>query len=243
MSRKRTLAVVITCEHGGHRVPAEVRDCFRGAEVVLQSHRGWDPGALPLAKRFAAELHAPLFSATVSRLVVELNRSRTHPRLFSEFTRNFKSSDRLELLRKYWDPHRVKVQQQIESFIAAERIVVHLSVHTFTEVFDGEVRTTDIGLLYDPRRPLERELCGLWRNHLRQMNGEWTIRRNDPYKGSADGFTTYLRTQFDPARYLGIELEVCQKFFLQRGRGWKEILAKVPESFSEVLTEFSPKPF
>ncbi len=222
-------------------MPAELRECFRRAEDALQSHRGWDPGALPLAKRFAAELHVPLFSATVSRLVVELNRSKHHPRLFSEFTRPLKPSVRSELLRKYWDPHRERVRQHIDSLIATGKMVVHLSVHTFTEVFDGDVRTTDIGLLYDPRRPLEKELCHLWRNQLRRVNGDWEIRRNDPYKGGSDGFTTYLRTQFDPRKYLGIELEVCQKFFLKGGENWDEILLKIPPGFTSALTEFCSK--
>jgi len=243
MPRKRSLAVVVTCEHGGNRVPAEMRDHFPGAQAVLQSHRGWDPGALPLAKRFAAELQVPLFSASVSRLVVELNRSKTHPKLFSEFTRTLKLADRSELLRKYWEPHRERVREAIQSLIAAGKMVIHLSVHTFTEVFDGEVRTTDIGLLYDPCRPLEKELCHLWQKQLRSAHCGWKIRRNDPYKGSSDGFTTHLRTQFDPASYLGIELEVCQKFFLEGGEVWNEVLTKVPQSFSKALTEFCPETF
>ena len=238
MPRKRSISVVVTCEHGGNRVPAEAQTHFRGAEQVLSSHRGWDPGALPLAKRFAGKLQVPLFNANVSRLVVELNRSLTHPSLFSEFTRHRDSADRAQLLRKYWHPHRDRVQQHIESVMNAQSIVVHLSVHTFTEVLDNEVRTTDIGVLYDPRRKLEKELCSVWRRQLRKINSAWSIRRNDPYRGSSDGFTTYLRKQFDPGQYVGIELEVCQKFFLQGGAAWEEILAHVPQSFIEAMSEF-----
>ncbi|MEO8932838.1 MAG: N-formylglutamate amidohydrolase, partial [Xanthomarina sp.] len=36
-------------------------------------------------------------------------------------------------------------------------------------------------------------------------------RFNYPYLGKADGFTSYLRKQF-PKNYLGIEIEVNQKF-------------------------------
>ncbi len=37
------------------------------------------------------------------------------------------------------------------------------------------------------------------------------IRRNYPYLGKADGFTTYLRRRFLPCDYAGIELEVNQR--------------------------------
>lgn len=243
MPRKPSISLVVTCEHGGNRVPAVMRKHFRGAEDVLSSHRGWDPGALPLAKQFAAKFQAPLFSANVSRLVVELNRSLTHPRLFSEFAKNLNAAERTSLLRKYWNPHRDRVTKHIESLIQVRRQVVHLSVHTFTEVLGDEVRTTDIGLLYDPQRELEKNFCSLWQSKLRKLNSAWNIRRNDPYKGSSDGFSTSLRRLFAPEQYLGIELEVCQKFFLQGGTPWDEIRGKILQSFNETMGDFSRTSF
>ena len=41
---------LITCEHGGNRIPPRYRDLFAGCEALLQSHRGYDPGALTLAR-------------------------------------------------------------------------------------------------------------------------------------------------------------------------------------------------
>lgn len=35
---------------------------------------------------------------------------------------------------------------------------------------------------------------------------------NVPYNGADDGFTTYLREQFPADKYLGIEIEVNQKY-------------------------------
>jgi hypothetical protein len=37
------------------------------------------------------------------------------------------------------------------------------------------------------------------------------VRFNYPYLGKADGFTTFMRKQF-PKNYIGIEIEVNQKF-------------------------------
>ncbi len=241
MSRRPRISVVLTCEHAGHQIPASVKKYFVGAEEVLQSHRGWDPGALPLARQFASQLGVPLAFSTVSRLVVELNRSAGHPRLFSEFTRELPADQRTRLFEQYWTPHRTAVEQDIAKKIASGSSVVHLSVHTFTQYFGTEVRTTDIGLLYDPRRTGERHLCSAWRDELQAACPAWKIRRNHPYKGSSDGFTTSLRKRFDAEQYLGIELEVCQKFFLTGGPGWKKILTVVPETFQRTLQDFSPR--
>ena len=45
----RELFPIITCEHAGNEVPARYRDLLRGSEALLQTHRGWDPGALSVA--------------------------------------------------------------------------------------------------------------------------------------------------------------------------------------------------
>lgn len=54
------LPLVLSCEHGGNRVPGPWKDRFRGARDVLDSHRGWDPGALSLARSRARALDATL---------------------------------------------------------------------------------------------------------------------------------------------------------------------------------------
>ena len=49
-------AFLITCEHGGNRIPAPYRRLFRGQRALLDSHRGYDPGALVMAKALASGL-------------------------------------------------------------------------------------------------------------------------------------------------------------------------------------------
>ena len=45
---------IITCEHGGNRIPAPYRRLFRGQRALLDSHRGYDPGSLVMAKALAS---------------------------------------------------------------------------------------------------------------------------------------------------------------------------------------------
>jgi predicted N-formylglutamate amidohydrolase len=90
--------------------------------------------------------------------------------------------------------------------------VVHLSIHTFTPVLNGDERSVDIGVLFDPNRKSEYEFCHLFVDCLEQVLPHFKILFNEPYKGTDDGFTTYLRTKFPDEEYLGIEIEVNQKY-------------------------------
>jgi predicted N-formylglutamate amidohydrolase len=173
-------AIVISCEHGGNRVPASYSARFRGHKKVLASHRGWDPGALPLARTLARSLDAPLVATTVTRLLVECNRSPGHPRLFSEFTRRLPRAEKKTLLDHYYHPHRGAVEAVVQSGIRTHGSVIHIGVHTFAPVLSGRPRDADVGLLYDPRRPLETTLCDLWLIALARVAPALHVRRNDP---------------------------------------------------------------
>ena len=225
-------AIVISCEHGGYRVPPRYAARFRGALRVLQSHRGYDPGALELARRFARELSAPAEFATVTRLLVELNRSLGHPQLFSEYTRELDGDAKQQLIADYYQPYRAAVGQRIEHALARAERVCHLSVHSFTPVLRGERRRADVGLLYDPRRRREQDECRAWQRALRLAQATLQVGSNYPYQGRADGLTTHLRRQFDAARYLGIELEVNQRWVRRGGAAWSVLQDRLIETFA-----------
>src|SRR5690606_402614 len=94
------LELLVTCEHGGNHVPASYLPLFatESARAALDSHRGYDPGALGVARTLADELGAPLLFAETTRLLVDLNRSLRHPRLWSEFTRGLSPEAKRQVL-------------------------------------------------------------------------------------------------------------------------------------------------
>jgi predicted N-formylglutamate amidohydrolase len=212
------LPLVLSCEHGGNDVPKRWRALFEGSDEVLETHRGWDPGALVLAKALARALNAPLIATTVTRLLVEPNRSLGHPKLFSEYTRSLPELDRRTLVDAYWAPHRRRVEDAVKKAMGRSGRVLHVGVHSFTPVLDGEVREVDVGVLYDPAHGEERVFCQGWIRDLRAALRDLRVRANRPYRGSSDGLTTYLRRTLGE-RYLGVELEVGQGLL---GKGTRE---------------------
>jgi predicted N-formylglutamate amidohydrolase len=227
-------AFFISCEHGGNRVPAEYRHLFAGAKLELESHRGYDIGILPLAHACARKLNAPALISETSRLLVDLNRSEGHPRLFSEWTRGLPEHEQGQILARYYHPYRQQVRQKLGKLIASEGLVVHLSLHSFAPVLGGQVRPVDVGLLYDPARPGETELCDRWSKQLRTALPALRIRRNSPYRGISDGLVTLLRHEFPPHQYQGIEVEVNQSLPLGGGTPWQQLLRELPETLNEL---------
>lgn len=228
--------LLITCEHGGNRVPVAYEALFRGHADRLASHRGYDPGALTLARELARSFHAPLIYATVSRLVVDLNRSLGHPRLYSEVTRTLPRRERQAILTRHYLPYRLRVERWIEERIAAGQSVLHIASHSFTPVLAGEVRRADVGLLYDPARAGEKDFCLRWQNALRTRAPGLAVRRNYPYTGRSDGLTAWLRRRFPAERYLGIELEVNQRLVFGPAGPWRALRLALRESLADALS-------
>jgi predicted N-formylglutamate amidohydrolase len=229
--------LIVTCEHGGNEVPSEYAYLFEGRRDVLESHRGYDPGALELSREMAERFAAPLHFATTTRLLVELNRSAGHRRLFSEFAAGLDDAARGALIDRFYRPYRGAVESAIADEVSRAHRVLHLSVHTFTPVMDDVVRTADIGLLYDPARRLERAFCDAWRDALSELRRDLRVRRNYPYLGKSDGFTTYLRTRFDAALYAGIELEVNQKWPLGDRPAWANLMESILDAMERARSD------
>jgi predicted N-formylglutamate amidohydrolase len=201
---------VVSVEHATNRVPARYRKLFASAGKALDSHRGWDRGARSLGASLARGLGAPLFVASVSRLVIDTNRSLGNRGCFSEWTRRLESNEREALVARYWEPFRSATRTAIAGMVRSNARVVHVSCHSFTPVFGGKVRSVDVGLLFDPARKAERALAERVRAALAKELPALRARFNQPYRGVTDGHTASLRRELRARDYLGLELEVSQ---------------------------------
>jgi predicted N-formylglutamate amidohydrolase len=227
---------LITCEHGGNRIPAPYGPLFRGQSALLDSHRGYDPGALVLARALARAYRAPLVTSTVSRMLIDLNRSPGHPQLYSEATRGAPAALRAQIVQDHYLPYRKRVERLVTQAILRGRRVIHISSHSFTPVLKGKVRGADVGLLYDPGRRAEAELCAHWKLALAQCAPQLHLRRNYPYAGKGDGLTSHLRRHFPNNAYVGIELEVNQRIVHAAGRPWMALRRILIDSLRAACT-------
>jgi len=225
--------LIITCEHGGNRIPARYVSLFHGAEALLESHQGWDRGALTLARLLARSLHRPLWAVTWSRLLVDANRAPTNRRIWSDITRRLPKEERERILTRWWRPHRERVERAIAAAIEGGDSVVHVAVHSFNASLDGEVRNADIGLLYDSRRKREARFCRKWGAVLQALDPTLRVRYNYPYRGADDGLATWMRRRFPERCYLGIEFEINQARV--EAPSWPETQWTVAESLRSLM--------
>ncbi len=229
----------LSCEHGGNEVPPAYRHLFQGREEVLATHRGYDIGILGLAEKLARELDAPLEAATVTRLLVDLNRARHNRTLFSEFTRDLPAVVKEEILARYYHPYRARATGRVEALLGQIPQVVHVAVHSFTPVFQGEARNADLGLLYDPARPRETRFCRIWQQELERCAPALRVRRNYPYRGASDALVTTLRRRLPPGRYLGLELEVNQQLPVEGGVRWRTAQRALADALNATLRRWA----
>ena len=202
-------SVIVTCEHAGNEVPKEYTQLFNGRADLLNSHEGWDPGAWEIAQHIASAIQVPLFGCLTTRLLIEANRSLNNPQLFSTAIQGLKEIQKERLISEIYLPYRRGVETQIQT---ETKTVLHFSMHTFTPIWKGKERKTDIGILFDPARSLEVSIAEMMKQSLTQLLPTLNIDFNEPYLGIDDGFTTFLREKFTDNDYSGIEIEVNQKY-------------------------------
>ncbi len=239
MPTETRTAFVISCEHATCHVPDPWRHLLADT-AMLQSHRGWDPGAAGMAGYLGQRLETPVLLGQVSRLLADANRSASNPNVHAPEIRALPRSDRDAIIRAWHAPHHAAVTAEVGNRLNAAGQVIHLSCHSFTPVLRGKRRNAEIGLLYDPRHSREQALAVLWQQRL-QASSSLRTRRNYPYKGCGDGMTRTMRRRYGSA-YLGFEVELNQAL-LEDGAFPADVLQVLHDTFTaavEALGSTSP---
>lgn len=229
--------LIVSCEHASNKIPRDYQYLFKNQHKLLASHRGYDLGAGWLAEKMIDYFGCVGFFGDYSRLLVDLNRSLHHKNLYSFITKSFDSDEKQNVLTSFYYPYRNKVEKKIFQLINAGQQVIHISIHSFVPVLMGQERMNDVGLLYDTTRSSEKQFCQHWQRNFKQHDSDLLVRSNYPYKGTADGFTKYLRKIFSKTRYVGIELELNQKLLTKKGGFPSWLVATVLESLEDTFVE------
>lgn len=230
--------LLISCEHASHLIPWRWRYALDISPTVLRSHRGWDPGAIEVARYCSRNLNVFMAAGKWSRLLIELNRSPDHAQLWSEFSARLSPAERQRLMKNVYHPYRDKVRNRVGSIIANGKAARHFSIHSFTPVWQGIERPVDIGILLDPNRLSEVHWADCLQNNLsKELPFDWRIEFNKPYNGTDDGLTTTLRQEFGEKEYSGIELEISQRIFHDMPRQAFQLLKRALVNALQIAQE------
>ena len=198
----RPAPVLVVCEHASKAIPARFGSLGLGDRDRV-SHIAWDLGALDLAQALASRLRAPLLSARVSRLVFDLNRPPGAP---DAIARRSETTDIPGNTGLTEAERQARVDTVYAPWVAALTAAIDavrpdalISIHSFTPVFAGMPRTTEVGVIHDRDARLADAVLA----HANASGWE----RNRPY-GPADGVTHTLRTFAEPRGLLPLMIEV-----------------------------------
>lgn len=206
----KPIYLFISCEHAVNHVPPAYAHLFHKHKPILDTHQAVDFGACEIATQISQQLACDYVEAQVTRLLIDCNRSLSHPRCFSDFTKMRPSPEKQALITKYYLPFREQSETLIQTNISQGYQILHISLHTFTPSLHGKIRQTGIGILYDPSRHGEKEVARQWKAILAQQTPQYKTRMNYPYQGVSNGFTSNLREKHPEKDYLGFELEINQ---------------------------------
>ncbi len=230
----KPIALLLSCEHAVNTVPPAYHYLFKEQEQALEIHRGLDLGTLDIANHLNRVFGCSYTQASVSRLLIDCNRSLAHAHCFSEFTRALPISEKQHLIDEYYLPFRQQTENLIKAQVENGYQVLHLSIHSFTPELNGIKRNAGIGLLYDHTRHGEQEVARIWRALLLQQTPTYRVRMNYPYHGTSDGFTTALRKRYTEHDYLGFEVESNQAL-LEDKNSRDELANVLSSSLQELL--------
>ncbi|MBR9764542.1 MAG: N-formylglutamate amidohydrolase [Rhodobacteraceae bacterium] len=194
--------IVLCCEHASAAIPASL-DGLGLAEADRLSHAVWDPGALALSMAMSERMGAPLVAARVSRLVYDCNRPPSSPGAMpakSEVievpgNRDLSEADRAARVREVYQPFTETLGAVLDRHGGAL-----VTVHSFTPIFHGAHRATEVGLLHDSDPRLADAMIENWPGPLK-------AELNAPYD-AADGVTHTLREQGVARGRLNVMIEV-----------------------------------
>ena len=194
--------VLILCDHASNHVPADIDLGIDPA--LLDRHIAIDIGAAAVSRGLAELLGAPAMLATVSRLVIDLNREVDASGLIPHASDGHAipgndGADRAERIARFHAPYHRAVAVQVR----AQRPALIVSVHSFTPALESGViapRPWEAGILYN-RDARAARLAVDWLAAQGVATGD-----NEPYSGRLLNATMNRHAEATGTPYLGIEI-------------------------------------
>ncbi|HEY0624027.1 N-formylglutamate amidohydrolase [Sphingomonas sp.] len=228
--------VLILCDHASNAVPDGVD---LGIEPgLLDKHIAVDIGAAAVSEALAGQLGAPAILATVSRLVIDLNREPDSAGLIPHVSDGHAihgngGVDRGGRIARFHAPYH----RAIADAIRTRRPKLLISVHSFTprlEQHDGPERPWEIGILYNRDTRAARVGIGLLET-AGVVTGD-----NQPYSGRLLNATMNRHAEANGIPYLGIEIRNDLIGDAAGVAHWAQLLASIVKDVRNRLARTGP---
>jgi len=179
---------VFVCEHASKFIPEHLGNLGLGASD-LDAHIAWDIGAIELAKGISDRLGCGLLFAGVSRLVIDLNRSKSANDLIPQISEttpvpgncNLDPSERQNRIDTYYAGFHDQLEKLLDARAQAGHLTHLVSLHSFTPTYKGRNRPWQAGIIHDQKSEFALRLL----TELRRETG-LNVGENEPYS-PADG--------------------------------------------------------
>jgi len=187
--------ILLICEHASNRLPSRY-GTLGLTPSDLDSHIAWDPGALGVAKALSRRLDAPLIHASVSRLVLDLNREPTAPDSICTLSERttipgnlaLDDAERAIRVREVYDAFHGAVDAFAEARMGTGQLSAVVSIHSFTPIYRDVPRPWQIGLIFDRNERYARSVAaGL------EKDSSLIVGMNQPYSPADRVFHTLER--------------------------------------------------
>lgn len=198
--------VFLTCEHASQHLPPPWSWTAADRRLV-GTHWSYDLGARELALDLSRAMEATLVMARFTRLLVDPNRSEDSPTLFRadadgapiELNASLDEAEREARLSGYYRPFHAAVDREL----ARTSAPIVMAVHTYTELYEGQRRWLEAGVLFDREEALADRMLA----ELRSIGLHAEL--NEPWSGKA-GLVHVAQTHADRHGRRAIEIEVRQ---------------------------------
>lgn len=232
---------LFTCEHASRALPSGVAVSATD-EKRLAEHWGWDIGALGVTEKLVEELGGQAIAAGFSRLWIDLNRDVGSESLVVgsvegdalSFNASVSSQDRAERIRDYFEPYHAAVAQLGRERCALQGPLEILSIHSFTQHYQGQTRAMEVGVLFnehDERAALLGAAFG--------AEG-FRVALNEPYSGKPPERLIYAAQRHGEAMGIPyLELEIRQDLIDSPAKA-ERVGARVARALADYIHRATP---
>lgn len=181
--------LILICDHAENTLPAAYGSLGLPSEQ-LQRHIAYDIGAKGVVERVAQLLDVPAVLSRFSRLLIDPNRGIDDPTLIMRLSdgaiipgnRTLPPEEREKRIAQWYRPYHQAIARVIDEAHAHHAHPALLSVHSFTEVWRGNIRPWQVGILWDA----DARMAGPLIDTL-VAEGDLLVGDNEPYSGKLQG--------------------------------------------------------